>query len=133
MPSPDFAAYNLQPLSRATEQPQGHFFDALLAIGANGLRTVEDGIQFQLSSLEPTNACGRMPHRMPSLHAAHSALHYISGPAWCGRSRGLWPEGGGGSIPPWAPTLGCRDPLPNPHPNPHLIAVSPETSPSPSP
>jgi hypothetical protein len=59
----------------------------------------------------------------PSLHAAHSALHLISGPAWCGRPRGLWPEGGGGSIPPWAPTLGCRDPLPNPHPHPHLIAV----------
>ena len=66
----------------------------------------------------------------PSLHAAHSALHYISGPAWCGRSRGLWPEGGGGSIPPWAPTLGCRDPLPNPHPHPHLhlIAVSRDLS-----
>ena len=68
----------------------------------------------------------------PSLHAAHSTLHYISGPAWCGCPRGLWPEGSGGSIPPWAPTLGCRDPLPNPHPHPHLIAVA-ETSPSPSP
>ena len=52
----------------------------------------------------------------PSLHAAHSALHLISGPAWCGRPRGLWPEGGGGSIPPWAPTLGCRDPLPGAKP-----------------
>ena len=65
MPSPDFAAYNLQPLSRATEQPQGHSFDALLAIGANGLRTVEDGIQFQLSQPQwhsRTGTCGQMPH-----------------------------------------------------------------------
>ena len=80
MPSPDFAAYNLQPLSRATEQPQGHFFDALLAIGANGLRTVEDDIQFQLSSLEPTNACGRMP-RIACLvctqHTAHCTIFLV--------------------------------------------------------
>ena len=36
----------------------------------------------------------------PSLHAAHSTLHYISGPAWCGCPRGLWPEGSGGLNPP---------------------------------
>ena len=78
MPSPDFAAYNLQPLSRATEQPQGHFFDALLAIGANGLRTVEDGIQFQLSSLEPTPvvAC-RIACLVCTQHTAHCTIFLV--------------------------------------------------------
>ena len=75
------------------------------------------------SGLLPALPSTAVSMHSPSLHAAHSTLHYISGPAWCGCPRGLWPEGSGGSIPPWAPTLGCRDPLPNPHPHPHLIAV----------
>jgi hypothetical protein len=55
----------LQQISRATEQPQGQFFDDLLAISADGLGTIEDGIKFQISQPQwnsRTGTCGQMPH-----------------------------------------------------------------------